>query len=78
MGFFNLLSKFSSFMKLLLNHYLSVGKFSRGQIDIFLIFPQHIAIDMPCKLFPKETICMKCLIYFLEKNKKKMFQNVLC
>ena len=35
----------------------------------------HEVLDL---FFPKETICMKCLILFSRKNKKKIFQNVLC
>ena len=31
-----------------------------------------------CKLSPMEVICMKCQILFAEKNKKNMFQIVVC
>ena len=33
---------------------------------------QKIGFDIACKLFPLETICMKCLSLFSGKNKKKI------
>ena len=51
----------------------SFGKFSRQQIDIFLIFFHKTGFDISCKLSPLETICMKCQILFCGKKKRKYF-----
>ena len=57
-----------------INLYHSLSKFSRRQIDyIFLIyFFQKIGFNIPCKLSPKETICMKCQSLFSGENKKNI------
>ena len=47
---------------------MSLGKFSRWQIDIFPIFSQKTDFDMACILSPKETICMQCQSMFSGKN----------
>ena len=58
----------SGFSRTRVNTYHAMGKFSRQQIDIFLIFfSKKIGSDT----------CMKCQILFSRKN-KKTFQNVVC
>ena len=45
--------------------------FSRWQIhDIFLFFLES-EFEFLCKLFPLDTVCMKCQNLFTEKKKKK-------
>ena len=39
---------------------------------------QKIDFEISCKLSSKETIFIKCQILFSWKNKKKIFQNVVC
>ena len=55
-----------------LSLYQSLGKFSRWQIEIFLIFPRKQALTFSCKLSPVETICMKCQNLFSGENKKNI------
>ena len=51
----------------------TLGKiFSRRLTENFSYFSQKTGFDIPCKLSPMETICMKCQILFSEKNKKKI------
>ena len=58
-------------MKLSLNFYHSMGRFSRRQIgDCSLICSWKIGFDASCKLSPKETICMKRQSLFSGKIKK--------
>ena len=40
--------------------------------EIFSYFSQKRRFDISCKLSHKETICMKCQLYFSGKNKKKI------
>ena len=40
------------------------------RLIIYLLFPLKIGFDTSCKLSPKETICMRCLILFSGENKK--------
>ena len=44
---------------------------------------RKIGLDITFKLSPKDTICINIKAFFLEiktrnKNKKKIFQNVVC
>ena len=41
--------------------------FNREHIEIFFLFSQTTGFDISCKLFPLETICMKCQILFSGK-----------
>ena len=47
-------------------------------LKYFSYFSQKIDFDIPCKLSPKETICMGCQNLFSRKNKKNIFQNDIC
>ena len=38
----------------------------------FIFFTQETGFDIPCKLFPLETICLKCQMLFSGKNKKSI------
>ena len=40
--------------------------------DILKYFPLKAGLDILCKLFTVETICMKCQILFSGKNKKNI------
>ena len=53
--------------------YRSLGKLSRLQIDIFLIFLQKAGFDMSCELSPLQTICMNRQNLFSGKIKQKRF-----
>ena len=44
--------------------YISLGKFSRWQINDISYFICENRVDISCKLSPEETICMKCLTLF--------------
>ena len=62
-------------IKILINFYLSLGRFSRQQIDYtFPYFPQKLGSCISCKLSLKETICMKCQNIFPGKTKKNIFK----
>ena len=39
-------------------------------LKYFSYFSEKIGFGISCKLSPKETICMKCLSIFSQKNKK--------
>ena len=50
----------------------TLGKsFIRQHFEIFF-FKKTTGFDNSCKLCPMETVCMKCLILFCVKNKKKI------
>ena len=46
-------------------------------MKIFFLFSLKIGFGISCKLSPMETICMKCQTLFSEKQKRKIFQNVI-
>ena len=49
----------------------TLGKiFSKQHFEIFILFSQKTGFDISCKLFPMETICMKCQILIAWKSKK--------
>ena len=48
-------------------------KLSIQQFKIFFYyFSQKLSFDISCKLFPQETMCMKCQSLVSEKNKKNI------
>ena len=74
-----------SFCLLLFNHYHSLGKSGRLQIND--IFPEkkighfmqwrQFGLDVPCKLSPMETSCMKCPTLFSGENKKNISECLM-
>ena len=48
------------------------------KLELFSYFSKETKFDISCKLFPQETVFMKCQILFCRKIKKKIFQNVAC
>ena len=69
------ITSFFMFNKRFINHYLYLGKCSRRQLDdtfffFFFFFSRKTGSDIPCKLSPQETICMKCQSLLFGKNKK--------
>ena len=63
----NFLSKNFHFLVIKFSMYLNRRLFV---MSIYIYFSQKIGFDISCKLFPKETICMKCPNLFSWKKKK--------
>ena len=55
-----------------------MGKFSRQQIDIFLIFPRKQDLTFFCKLSPWGQFARNVKYCFLLGKIGKIFQNVVC
>ena len=58
--------------QLQLKLYHCLGRFQQMKNWYFSYFSQKTGFDISCKLSPKETICMKCLILFSGKNMKNI------
>ena len=52
------------------------GKKISADFEILFLFPKKVNAVISCKSFPQETICMKCLCLFSEKEKYHQF--VIC
>ena len=52
--------------------------FLENRLGHSMYFSWKTDLDIPCKLSPKETICMKCQSFFSDQKIRKISSNIHC